>query len=63
MLSGDASPPQAVPVIDSLVNSSTCLFCSVMDLLVRNPETKRIVKSPTAKQRCLGVLSISVGHL
>lgn len=47
----------------SLVNSSTCLLCSVIDLLVENPRTKRIVKIPIIKWRCLAVLTISVGHL
>lgn len=48
---------------DSLVNSSTCFLCSVIDLLVGSPRTKRIVESPITKWKCLAVPAISVGHL
>lgn len=58
-----ASQFQAIPNFHSLVNSSTCLLYSVIDLLVGNPRTKRIVESPITKWRCLAVFTISVGHL
>lgn len=63
MFSEGASPLQAISIIDSLLNFSTCFLCGEMDLLVGNPGTKGIVKSPVTKQSCLVVLSISVGHL